>query len=915
MYAEVAVNSPVQQSFHYHIPPELEGQVQVGHLVQVAFGTSLQHAIVLALSPTSPVSQTKPVDAVLDPRPVVTQAQINLARWMATRYLAPIGSCLWLMLPSGLTNGRDLRATLLNPAASSEDPIEERILALLRKRGGTITGRSLEIAKTMQGHHWRPALDALAKSGAVLVERILATPRVRPRIIQTAALAIHPDQIAGIARHLGRDSRPADLLAVIDALPGDRPPVRAVLEAAGAAPAALKTLVDKGWVVIHDQDGERRLSLTLPRYEVEEKLIELRQAGKPLHILKMLAREAGPVDVSWVYAQTGANLNDLKRLEEEGLVILAEKEQWRDSLAGRTFVPASAPPLTPDQAAAWETIQAQIQRWGWGQARGEHSAGVFLLHGVTGSGKTELYLRAIELTVAQGRGALFLVPEIALTAQTLRRVAARFPNQVAVVHSGLSEGERYDTWRRAREGLIPIVVGARSALFTPLPDIGLVILDEEHDDSYKQSQSASGPPFYHARDVAEQMMRANKGVLLLGSATPDVETFYRSEKGTLTRLTLPTRIMGHRRRILEQAQETGVAPRYYPARAEDALAIDMPPVTVVDMRRELKAGNKSIFSRPLQEALKQTLDNGEQAILFLNRRGASTYVFCRDCGYVANCPRCDTPLIFHREGGSLRCHRCAYQSAPPRVCPTCGSDRIRYFGAGTQQIEAAMKTSFPEARLLRWDADTAGDPLTHELFLSRFASHESDVLIGTQMVAKGLDLPLVTLVGVISADTGLNMPDFRAGERSFQLLTQVAGRAGRGLLGGRVVLQTYQPEHYAVMAAAKHDFSGFYAQEIAYRRQMGYPPFRRLARIVLSDPGDDRARTEAENAAAFLRTRIQRLRAGEVDVIGPAPCFFSRVNRIYRWHVLLRAHDPAAVLRGIDIPKGWHLDLDPVDLL
>jgi len=915
MYAEIAVNSPIHQSFHYHLPPELAGRVEVGHLVQVGFGTSLQHGIVLALHTTSPVMQTKPLDSILDPRPVVTAAQIALARWMSERYLAPIGSCLWLMLPGGLTNGRDLRATLLNPDASSADPLEEHILALLRKRGGTITGRSLEMAKTMQGHHWRPALDALAKSGAVRTERILAAPRVRPRIVQTAALAIHPDQIAGMVRHLGRDSRPADLLAVIDALPVERAPVKAVLEAAGVTAAALKTLTDKGWVVVHDEGRERTLSLTLPRYEVEEKLIELRQADKPLRILKMLAREAGAVDVSWVYAQTGSTLNDLKRLEDEGLVLLGEKEQRRDSLAGRTFVPASAPPLTPDQAAAWEIIQAQIQRWGWGQARGESSAGIFLLHGVTGSGKTELYLRAIELTLAQGRGALFLVPEIALTAQTLRRVAARFPNQVAVVHSGLSEGERYDTWRRAREGLIPIVVGARSALFTPLPDVGLVILDEEHDDSYKQSGSASGPPYYHTRDVAEQMMRANKGVLLMGSATPDLETFYRSERGALMRLTLPTRIMGHRRRILEQAREAGVAPRYYPARAEDALAIDMPPVTVVDMRHELKAGNKSIFSLPLQAALQQTLNNGEQAILFLNRRGASTYVFCRDCGHVANCPRCDTPLIYHREGGSLRCHRCAYQSAPPKTCPACASDRIRYFGAGTQQIEDAMKATFPEARLLRWDADTAGDPLTHELFLSRFASHEADVLIGTQMVAKGLDLPLVTLVGVVSADTGLNMPDFRAGERSFQLLTQVAGRAGRGLLGGRVVLQTYQPEHYAVQAAAKHDFAGFYAQEIAYRRDMGYPPFRRLARIVLSDPGDARARAEAESAAAFLRNRIERLRAGEVDVIGPAPCFFSRVNRIYRWHVLLRAHDPGAVLHGIEIPKSWHLDLDPVDLL
>ncbi|MEZ4668607.1 MAG: primosomal protein N' [Anaerolineae bacterium] len=916
MYAEIAVNAAVNQTFDYNIPPELEPRLKIGHLVQVPFGTALQHGIVLTFRETTDVPYSKDIQAILDPQPVVNDLQIELARWISEQTLSPIGFCLWLMLPPGLTGGRDIRVTLMDDEAISPDDIEHRVLDLLRRRS-IMTGRRMEAHKTLHGLNWRAAVDALAKEGIVYVERILTPPRVRPRSIQTALLSIHPDQIHNVTRHLGKESKQADVLEALFFSHVDHPFVHDILEMADVATASpLTKLAQEGLVAVDKPDKKlpATVSLTIPRESVMDEIIRLRKAETDLHVLKVLARHSEPVDVQWLYAQTGTKLADLKRLEEEELILLGEKQTWRDSLADRYFVPNVAPPLTPEQATVWKTLEQHIKNWGWGKAANELSAGLFLLRGVTGSGKTEIYLRAIELTLAQGRGAIFLVPEIALTAQTIRRVASRFPGQVAIVHSGLSEGERYDTWRRAKQGLVQVVVGARSALFTPLPDVGLVILDEAHDNSYKQSPPIQ-PPYYHARAVAEQMMRLNHGTLILGSATPELESVYRAHQGELKLLELPTRIMGHRIRILEQSERTGVNARYYPARAEDALAIDLPPVQVVDMREELKDGNTSIFSYELQEAITDVLKRKEQAILFINRRGESTYVFCRDCGYVAACPRCDTPLTFHRQSEALRCHRCGYAGAQPTTCPECSSKRIKYFGAGTQHIEAALHEQFPKARTLRWDADTATTPESHELFLQRFIDRKVDIMIGTQMVAKGLDLPLVTLVGVVSADMGLNLPDFRAGERSFQLLMQVAGRAGRGLLGGRVILQTYQPSHYAIKAAAKHDFEGFYNQEIEYRRDLGYPPFRKLARILIRDESDTRARAEAESAANLLKARIAKLNLSATEIVGPAPCFFSRVNKVYRWHVLLRGPDPSAALRGVDIPRGWYVDLDPVDVL
>lgn len=575
------------------------------------------------------------------------------------------------------------------------------------------------------------------------------------------------------------------------------------------------------------------------------------------------------------------------------------------------------PSLTPWGGDLGEGVKESHSPQLRAQNAGEGVKGLnkFLLHGVTGSGKTEIYLHAIAEVIAQGRQAIFLVPEIALTPQTIRRVAQRFPNQVAVVHGSLGTGERYDTWRRAREGEINIIVGTRSALFTPLPDVGLIILDEEHDHSYKHAPALL-PPYYHAREVAEKLADFNEATVILGSATPDIESFYRAQKGELQYLHMPARIMGHRQRIEKQAKKRGVKLAYQALNGDsDAMTIDLPPVTIVDMREELKAGNRSMFSRDLKLVLKGVIERNEQAILFLNRRGQASYVFCRDCGYVVECDNCDTPMTYHRHGDLMRCHHCGHRQESPEICPECGSDKIRFFGAGTQQVEQALHKEFPEIRTVRWDRDTADKPDLHEMILAKFAGGDADIMVGTQMIAKGLDLPLVTLVGVISADPGLALPDFRARERAFQILTQVAGRAGRGILGGQVIIQTYNPQHPSIMMAGGHDYEGFYDLEIESRREMGYPPYRRLARILVQNAHPIEAQRQIESAAEQLKHFIDKHNLTDTHLIGPAPCFFSRIDRLYRWQVLIRSTNPNLLLQHIQIRNGWYIDIDPVDIL
>ena len=390
-----------------------------------------------------------------------------------------------------------------------------------------------------------------------------------------------------------------------------------------------------------------------------------------------------------------------------------------------------------------------------------------------------------------------------------------------------------------------MIVGARSALFAPLPRLALIVVDECHDESYYQAED---PPCYHAATTAAAYARLAGAVCLLGSATPDVTQAYLAEQGRWQRLSLPLRILAHRQVLEQQSASLSLKLPPLPGEGETA-SLALPPVKIVDMRQELKSGNRSIFSRDLQAGLAGVLEAGQQAILFLNRRGTATYVFCRDCGKSLHCPRCDRPLTFHSPQNALTCHTCGYRRQMPPKCPACGSTQIRQFGTGTEKVEAEVHAMFPQAQTLRWDAETTREKGAHDIILAHFAAHRADVLVGTQMLAKGLDLPLVTLVGVVLAETALNLPDYRAGERTFQLLTQVAGRAGRSPLGGSVILQTFEPDHYAIRAAAGHDYAAFYAEELAYRRQLGYPPYFRLVRLEIRHAQAQAAQSAAEDLA------------------------------------------------------------------
>jgi primosomal protein N' (replication factor Y) len=630
------------------------------------------------------------------------------------------------------------------------------------------------------------------------------------------------------------------------------------------------------------------------------------RAGRQREAYHFLEAAGGTSELAALTDTEGFSRSVVTGLEEKGLVAVLDEEEFRDPFADKQ--PAEPGTFTPtrDQRRALAALVAGLD---------EPRPSPFLLHGITGSGKTLVYIELLREVLARGRTAMVLVPEISLTPQTVSRFRAHFGDEVAVLHSGLSDGERYDAWRRLASGDRSIAVGARSALFAPLDHLGAVIVDEEHDGSYKQSEA----PRYHARDLAVVRARAHGAVCVLGSATPSLESWHNAKRGRFGHLLLPERVGGGR----------------------------LPSVRVVDLREarkrsrddgsgRIRAGERGggVLGEELVSGVDDRLGRREQVILLLNRRGYSSFVQCRDCGEVEQCENCSISLTYHRVTERLVCHHCRFEAPAPSRCPRCGSNDLSFRGLGTEQVERVTAETFPDARIARMDVDTTSGKWAHQRILERMERGEVDILLGTQMIAKGLDFPRVTLVGVVNADVGIHLPDFRASERTFQLLSQVAGRAGRSALGGDVIIQTSLPDHYAVRAAVDHDFTAFAERELAERERPLYPPHVRLVNVVVSSPDQRLAARAAEEAAAWVQRGLARKEmAGEgsatagrhVELVGPAPAPIERLHGRWRWHFLLRSGSPRAlgtVTRALAEhhrpPAGdvrLALDRDPVALL
>jgi len=808
-YAEVSVNSPIAQrrTFSYAVPPHLN--IKVGQAVWVPFGERTLQGIVMALTLSPAVAETRDIIDVIEPHPFLSPAQVDLARWISDYYLSPLFDAVALMLPPGFE-----RKTLTFISAVP-NPDEEKVTSLsspqrqlferLQKQDRT---NLKELEKKLGEKKAQATVSQLVRQGLAVRKYELEPIRIRPKTMPFLRLNIPSTDAPQISAELKR-----------------------------------------------------------------------KRAFKQASLIDFLSERSEPVPWTEARQKLGVSRATADALVRQGFIIFESVEVRREPISRQDIAPTSPPQLTRAQENALAHIREAINDK---RTRPD----IFLLHGVTASGKTEIYLRALAETVKLGRRGIVLVPEIALTPQTIERFVARFPQRVAVLHSKLSPGEQFDEWRRIRDGESDVVIGPRSALFAPQPDLGLIVLDEEHEWTYKQEN----PPCYHARSAAVKLAELTGAVVILGSATPDVGTYFRAQQGSCELLQLPERVVP-----VESAP--------------------LPHVDIVDMRDELKAGNRSIFSRALSQEITRAVNGREQVILFLNRRGGATFIQCRHCGFVLRCRRCEIPLTHHYAEDMLVCHQCNHKTAVPDHCPRCSSRQMKYLGLGTQKLEQEVSYAMPRARLLRWDSDMTRSRESHEKILRQFRNHEADILIGTQMVAKGLDLPRVTLVGVVSADTSLNLPDFRAGERAFQLLSQVAGRAGRGPLGGHVIIQTFSPDHYAIRAAAGHDYLAFYEKEIDYRRQLHNPPFSRLAALTCSHTNDAACQREAEKMRDVLTLERDARGISNLSLIGPAPAFIHRLRGRYRWQLILRGAELSSFLSQVTFPQGWTVDVDPVSLL
>ena len=816
---DVALPLPIHRTFTYQI--NTESQPQPGTRVLVPFRQQEHIGWVVGPGSATKIKQIRPVLSILDDSPQMPAELLNLCRWIADYYIAPLGIALRAALPAVLSDvSRNYVSLLEDVSLKKLRRREQRVVAVLERQGKPIRVRTLRRQLGM-GSIW-PEIRSLVARGVVGHEMV----------------------------------------------PPAKPPVKT---------KRVVRLIDRlGTLQVRDEMFART-----PRQREAYELLE---------------RSGGTSELTQMIKEEGFSRGVIKGLESKRLVGIFHEEQLRDPFAN---IPASKPPVLVPTKDQRNVIDALIG------ALDEDVPIPFLLQGITGSGKTLVYIELLREALARGQSAIVLVPEIALTPQTVSRFRAHFDDQVAVLHSGLSEGERYDAWRSLNTGQRRIAVGARSALFAPLSNLGVIVVDEEHDGSYKQSEA----PRYLARDLAVVRARQTGAVCVLGSATPSLESWTNARTGKFHHLQLTKRVGGAR----------------------------LPEVRVVDLRAQRRGSSEApranergsgVLSSELVSAVDARLERAEQVILLLNRRGYSSFVQCRECGEVEQCLNCSISLTYHRSARRIICHHCRYDVPAPERCPRCGSADLSYRGLGTEQVERVTVETFPSARIARMDVDTTSGKWAHHRILDRVAKGDVDILLGTQMIAKGLDFPRVTLVGVVNADVGIHLPDFRASERTFQLLSQVAGRAGRGKLGGEVLIQTSLPDHYAIQAAVAHDFRAFAERESSARETPRYPPHLRMVNVILSSPDQRATAKSAEAGAAWLRRWLRGPNAEEpraVELVGPAPAPIERLHGRWRWHFFLRGSSPSAIGRavralidGFKVPGGdvrLAVDRDPVALL
>ena len=856
-YANIAFPLSVDQVFTYGVPPQLDAVLQLGTRVLAPFRGTRQEGIVVERLDETDLAPNliKNISDCLDETPTFSTELLALTKWMAEYYVCSWGTALFCAVPAAVRTQKEQKVRLLAGAPTPRGKVQKELVAFLEAEGElSLNQLARRVGITYQ--NLRPKITALREKGIVDLS-ITHKPKANTQLATVATLALPS----------------ADIEAEIAQLKG---------EAAGSEDAS-----------------ERRPS---NRRHVA--------AAKHAEILQHLLDEGVPLATADLTKRVQTSVSLLRTLERRGFLHITRAQAVRNPLSSEPVATTQPLHLNPAQSMAFSEIQNTFASHtiDTASAAVAECSPTFLLHGVTGSGKTEVYMQAMAKILEKGKSVIALVPEISLTPQTASRFVGRFGERVALLHSRLSDGERYDQWHRIQKGDADIVIGPRSAVFAPVKALGMLIIDEEHSDSYK----SDNVPRYHAREVAQKRGELANCPVLLGSATPSLESFHRAKNGSYRLLSLPDRVLDRK----------------------------MPDVHIVDMRTELKKGNRTIFSEVLRSSIEERLVRREQIILFLNRRGHSTYVFCRTCGYVERCENCSISLTFHFETKRLVCHHCGDKRPTHPACPQCGSPAIRYFGLGTEAVEQEVHKAFPQARVKRFDADSTARKNAHQQILETFEQQKIDILIGTQMVSKGLDFPNVTLVGVIAADTSLNLPDFRASEQTFSLLTQVAGRSGRAELEGKVVIQTYMPEHYCISAAQQHDYLGFYAQEVEARGVLRYPPFSHVATLLLRGK-DEKQVIEAAHAVhdqlqiwqADQSSTAQRDEKADdvgempVEILGPAPAPLSKIEGKFRWHFLLRSNsvkrisqllkrltdEPPVAIKSNAIE--FVIDIDPTNIL